>query len=159
MITTPFKKLRRNIKAFTLVEILVFTAIVSVFFVVAAGVSAFSLNVMKSNENKVYASHYAEEMIEWLRNQKEINWTTFKGRSPTSKCFVTLLNWPSGSACHTTGRSAHPLDGVFNRDVVLSNPSVVSEAGNVNVQVTVSWLDIGGVQRSVITKTVFAQFE
>ena len=76
-----------NRRGFTLIEVLVFTAIVSIFYVVAAAVSAYSLGVMKTNENKVYATHYADEVNEWLRNQKESDWTTFSAKSNQSYCF------------------------------------------------------------------------
>lgn len=142
-----------QVGGFTLIEILVFTALVSVFFVVAAAVSAFAINVMKSNENRLYATHYAEETLEWLRNEKEVDWVTFNTHI-SNWCMVSL-GWTSGGPCPTTGATSFQLSSKFNRDVSLSTDA----ASNVVALVTVSWKDISGITRSVITKTVFSQFE
>lgn len=149
-------------RGFTLIEILIFTAIVSVFFVVAAAVSAFSLGVMRNNENRVYATHYAEEAIEWLRNDKETTgWSTFSTRTGTWCLNSTLTNLASAqnSACPVSGASAYLLGSVdygrhFNREAVLT-----SVAGNISANVTVSWKDVGGNTLSVPVNTIFAQTE
>lgn len=149
-------------RGFTLIEILIFTAIVSVFFVVAAAVSAFSLGVMRNNENRVYATHYAEEAIEWLRNEKETTgWSTFSARTGTWCLNDTLTNLASAqnSTCPVTGSTAYLLGSVdygkhFNREAVLT-----SVAGNISANVTVSWKDVGGTTLSVPVNTIFAQTE
>lgn len=141
---------------FTLIEILVFTAIVSIFYVVAAAVSAFSLGVMKTNENKIYATHYADEAIEWMRGQKESDWTSFAARSSHSYCFnsATISSWPSTGACATSGATAYSLGGRFNRTVTLQN-----SASNIEVASTVTWIGISSQSQSVTVRTVFAQIE
>lgn len=155
----------RNTKyenAFTLIEILIFTAIVSVFFVVAAAVSAFSLGIMRTNENKIYATHYAEETIEWLRNEKETaGWTNFSTRVGNwcLNSTLTTLATSTNTACPVSGVTAYQLgsaeyDRNFNRNVVLSNVG-----GNIAAAVTVSWVDRGGSVLSVPVNTIFAQTE
>ncbi len=150
-------------KGFTLIEILIFTAIISVFFVVAAAVSAFSLRIMQTNENKVYATHYAEEATEWLLNEKETtDWLTFSGHLTTSNnyCLNALdLDWLSSTTCPTsTGDSNSYALGAeykkqFNRDVVLTDLG----AGSISASVTVSWKDTGGNILSVPIQTIYAQ--
>lgn len=143
---------------FTLIEILIFTAIVSVFFVVAVYVSAFSLSIMRTNENKLYATHYAEEASEWLLNQKDSSdWLIFSSNAG-SWC-MNSLGWTSGGACATSGDGAYTLGSEygreFNRDVVLSSLG----DGTIASSITVSWKDIGGNLLYVPIKTIYAQTE
>ena len=144
--------------AFTLIEILIFTAIISVFFVVAAAVSAFSLSVMRTNENRVYATHYAEEANEWLSNEKDTtDWITFSARAG-AYC-MNLLNWDTNSSCPESGAGAYTLGSEysrqFNRNIVLTELG----AGGISASITVSWKDIGGNTLSVPIKTIYTQTE
>lgn len=156
-------RFRRCQNGFTLVEILVFTAIVSVFFVVAAAVSAFSLNIMRTNENRLYATHYAEEAIEWVGNQKEtLDWTAFCGYAADSpgvtRCLNTLA-WAGVGACLETDYSlGATYSKHFNRNLLLTK-SAVDCSGNIAATVTVSWKDIGGNIRSVPVTTIYSQLE
>lgn len=146
---------------FTLIEILIFTAIVSVFFVVAVYVSSFSLSIMRTNENKIYAAHYAEEASEWLLNEKDsTDWIVFSGyaTSPNNSWCMNTLALTSG-ACPTSLAGSYTLgfeyNRQFNRDVVLSNLG----DGTISSSVTVSWKDIGGTLLYVPIKTIYAQTE
>lgn len=143
-------------EAFTLIEILIFTAIVSVFFVVSAAVSALSLNIMRTNENKIYATHYAEEAAEWILNEKDTtDWLTFIGRVGTY-CMnnVATIDWSTATSCgssYTLGTVTRP----FNREVVLTAPG----DGTISSIVTVTWKDASGNVLSVPIKSVYAQTE
>lgn len=145
--------------AFTLIEILIFTAIVSVFFVVAAAVSAFSLSVMRTNENRVYATHYAEEAREWLLNEKDTTeWVTFSANVGTW-CFDTLEWTGNTGACLTSGVGSYALGSEygrqFNRDVVLT----LLGDGSISASIIVSWNDANGNVLNVPIKTIYAQTE
>lgn len=151
---------------FTLIEILIFTAIVSVFFVVAAAVSVYSLNIMRTNENRIYATHYADEVDEWLRNEKETtDWTVFSARSaaaPGSNYCMNnnSLGWATNSACLSTDYSlGSEYKRQFNRDIVLANGTDASSNPIINSKVTVSWKGANGNIFSVPIITVFTQTE
>jgi len=144
-------------KGFTLIEILIFTSIVSVFFITAAAVSAFSLSIMRTNENRIYATHYAEEVSEWLLNEKDASdWPTFSGRVG-AWCMNTLA-WTSGS-CPISGAGSYALGAEysrqFNRDVVLT---AVGD-GTISSSITVSWRDTNNNLMSVPINTIYAQTE
>lgn len=140
-----------NQKGFSLVEILVFTSIVSVFFVVATTVATYSLTVMKSNENKIRATRAAEEIIDWLRGEKEANWTTFSARAG-SWCFNNTT--PSWDTADNNTCSQYSLQNMFKRDVSL----VPDVTGQIRVNVVVSWTE-GSATYSVPVNTVFAQIQ
>lgn len=146
-------------KAFTLIEILIFTAIVSVFFVVAAAITAVSLNIMRTNENKIYATHYAEEASEWILNEKDTTeWLTFSGHVTTSTtwCFNSnTFTWVGTTGTCGSYALGTEYGRAFKRDVVLA----ILGDGSVSSTVTVSWADTGGTVRSVPIKTIYAQTE
>ena len=70
-------------KSFSLIEILVVTSILSIFFVVTVSVLVVVLRNMKINEHKIYATHYVGQLEDWLRTQKELDLVDFSSRSGT----------------------------------------------------------------------------
>ncbi|OGK18344.1 hypothetical protein A3G67_03565 [Candidatus Roizmanbacteria bacterium RIFCSPLOWO2_12_FULL_40_12] len=141
-------------RGFSLVEVLVFVSVLAVFFVVAAAISSVSLRVSKSNENKLRATHYAEELTEWLRGRKEEDWDAFLKNRQGTWCFnnTPLTNWPSSGTC----LSSSYLDTIFKREAVISDP--VPNDDQLNVSVTVSWSEAANTF-NVPLKTVFSRFE
>lgn len=147
-------------KAFSLIEVLVFVTVIAIFFVVAAAVSSFSLQVSRANENKILATRYAEELTEWLRGEKEADWNVFKTKLG-NWCFNTspLVSWPSlQGACAPSDFDLkdNNLNKVFKRDLVISDP--VPNDNQLSVNITVSWQD-GQNSFNVPVKTVFSRFE
>ena len=147
---------------FSMVEVLVFVSVVAMFFVVAATISSFSLQIAKSNENKILATRYAEELIEWLRGEKEVDWEQFKentipNATAENYCFYEKTfgnNWNNTSKLNTTC-SGFELSSVFNRDLTITP---TSDSNQVNIAVTVSWRD-GPNTFTVPVRTVFSRFE
>ena len=141
-------------KGFSLIEVLIFVSILSVFFVIAASVTVVSVRNMKINEHKILATHYAEELVEWLRNQKEADWTTFSARSSGNYCFNESpidTTWVVAGECTDYG-----LSGMFNRDLTFS--TVGSPVAQVNVKIIVSWHELGNSYQVPLT-TVFTRWE
>lgn len=143
--------------AFSLIEVLVFISILSVFFVVAMVVVTTSLRNMKVSEHKILAARYAEEGIEWIRSEKErIGWDTFTSLdsiSGTTYC-LNSLEWISGTC--TTYALGNPV--FFKREVVITNegsPATIQ----VNAVVTVKWLETGGVVYQVPIREVYRIWE
>ena len=147
---------------FSMVEVLVFVSVVAMFFVVAAAISSFSLQIAKSNENKILATRYAEELLEWLRGEKEVDWEQFKENTipdDTTKnyCFYEKTfgsNWNNTSKLNAAC-SGFELGSVFNRDLTVTP---TSDSNQVSINVTVSWRD-GPNTFTVPVKTVFSRFE
>lgn len=67
----------KHIKGFSLIEILIFVTVTSIFFVTAIAIATASLRNMKINEHKILATKYEEELYEWLTSEKEIAWKDF----------------------------------------------------------------------------------
>lgn len=157
--------MKKNTKSdgFSLVEVLVFVSVVALFFVTAALISSFSLRISKSNETKILGTRYAEELLEWLRGEKEADWEAFTDRItcyPTVPCsenwcfdetpIANTDGWQTRASCQT-----YDLQNTFKRDLVLST---TSDPNQINVVINVSWLE-GDSEVTIPIKTVFSRFE
>lgn len=141
-------------QAFGLMEVVVFVGIISVFFVVAASLATRTLQLTKLQEHKIIATRHAQEVVEWLKGEKEISANGFLERATaTGKtyCINTTLShaftsdWRAGQTspglctAYDGVRKAEPLPGeppltetaeeikarIYKREVTLtSKPSV-----------------------------------
>lgn len=147
---------KKNNKAFSLIEVLIFVSVITIFFVVSVSVTTVSLRNMKINEHKIKAAHYAEELVEWIRSYKEIDWLSFTSKvdndnsdgscEALSYCFNTLDNdfshagiWPAAGQCTTTG--LNPV--IYKREVTLKPESACGGTLNqIHVRVDVRWSEL-----------------
>lgn len=162
------KKKEITIKAFSLIEVLIFTTILSLFFVVAVSVLTVSIRASKLNEHKIYAKHYADELYEWLISEKEKNWGgnstdqstfTFKASQDTGEyCFQSspISGW---SAPITTSVNDCPnsLHGIFRRYAIFQ-PYTVSPTNpyidRVKITIEVQWEELGKTYTVPITSVL-----
>ena len=143
-------------KGFSLVEVLVFVTILSLFFVAAMAVTTYSLKNMKNQEYKIIASHLAEEGMEWVKSEKEGDWTDFSSKDTgagTTYCLKDL-NWDSPDPC-----ADYPLGtpAIFKREIEIDNQAG-SPVSSIDVQITVSWTE-GTTIFQVPVKTVLNIWE
>ena len=144
----------KNLKGFSLVEVLVFVTVLGLFFVAAISVTTFNLKSMKIQEHKILAVRYAEEVVEWVRQEKEDDWTTFITRDstgPTTYCLNDYPDWSTASTCNN-----YNLGTMYKRELLIRNSG--SPVSQVETTVTVSWEDMG-TNLSVPIKTVFKLLE
>jgi len=142
-------------KSFSLVEVLIFVSILSVFFVIAASMTITSIRNNEVNQHKILGTRYAEELLEWLKSEKEVDWKTFYNRVPTepssvSYCFNEGLNWSFSNDCGTS----YTLDGIFRRWAVLQQYG----SDQMKIAVTVQWREYGNTY-SIPINTVFSVWE
>lgn len=92
----------KTTKGFSLVEILIFIAILSVVLVASVSVTTFFFKTTSVNQHKILASHYADEALEWIKSEKETDWNIFINRGSlngSTYCLVTL-NWSTPGTCN-----------------------------------------------------------
>lgn len=173
------KKLNIN-NGFSLIEVLIFVSVFSLFFVMAAAVMTTSLKITKQNQDKILATHYAEDLQEWLEAEKNINWggavcnscaitsksgfTEIITQTPgtNSFCFnditlhdnTTVNGWPplGVSNCQMT------MGGRYRRIATFSASVVDNFVNQVNVTISVDWMD-GGHVKSVPLQSAFSIWE
>ena len=138
-------------KAFSLIEVLVFITILSLFFISAVTVTIFNLRNMKIQEHKILATRYAEEGNEWLKQEKEDDWQVFTTHTGTNYC-LNSLNWTSGlCGTHSLGTPAF-----LKRDLIITNSG--SPVDRITTNLTVSWLE-NEVEQKIVLKSVFNLLE
>ncbi|PIU36904.1 hypothetical protein CO005_00505 [Candidatus Roizmanbacteria bacterium CG_4_8_14_3_um_filter_34_9] len=141
----------KKFTGFTLIEVLVFVTVLSLFFISAVTITTFSLRNLKIQEHKIIATRYAEESSEWVKQEKEDDWQVFASHNGTNYC-LNSLSWTNG-LCSTYSLGT---PGFFKRDLILSisgNPT-----DKITTVLTVSWLE-NGVNQNVILKSVYNLWE
>lgn len=143
---------------FTLLETIIFIFMISLIFVSLVYASALSTRNNRRTSQKIIATHYAEELREWLRGQKESDWPGFLSKASAggiTYCFNSNLStWPAASSCSLV----YSLNNNYLRETTLI--SLTDGAGNAQVRalITVSFKD----GKNVITSkdnALFAPWE
>jgi prepilin-type N-terminal cleavage/methylation domain len=146
-----------NKKSFSLIEVLVFVSILSVFFVAALTVSVYYLRMTKSQQYKIIATHLAEEAVEWLKSEKESDWLQFVSYDTSTsyqgtKYCLKNLNWSTDNPCPETS-------AIFKRELLIKNIGNPGDpVSQVEADITVSWLENNG-ENKVSLKTVLTVLE
>jgi len=154
--------MKKNSRGFSLIEILIFTSIFSLFFITVAGVVSISLMNMKINEHKIIATRYAQQAIEWLTAEKEDDWVVFTNRdtqgdsNPTTYC-IGSLNWTQQRSCINPD-DLFGTPGIYIREMEITD-ILADPVTQVNVTVTVSWQEAGGLTYSVPVNSVLSVWE
>lgn len=144
-------------KSFSLIEVLVFTAVLGLFFVAAMSVTTYNLKSMKIQEHKILATRFAEEGIEWVKEEKESDWSAFSGYdtvgSGTTYC-LNGLDWTTPTTCGDVYALGSPA--FFKRELLITNSG--APVDQVSVKITVNWKE-GTQNFSVPIKAVFKLLE
>jgi type II secretory pathway pseudopilin PulG len=148
----------RNFGGFSLVEVLVFTAVLGLFFMAAMSVTTYNLKAMKTQEHKILATRYAEEGIEWVKEEKENDWTTFIARGTSGGKTYCLNNleddWSTLGDCGSSYNLGSPP--FFIRKLLITNSG--SPVNQVDALITVVWEE-GSNNPNIQIKSVFKLLE
>ena len=122
---------RHKQSGFTLIEVLVFTAIASIVLVVLVSVSITIMRQSQIAMHKVYAAHFSFEATEWLRLQKELGWQPFYDtvQSPTGKIFcantgLAITDTLSSALTVVSDSASCPFAGVSYADTTNVSPRI-----------------------------------
>jgi len=128
---------KTNLKksGFTLIEILIVVSILTVFFTAAISVAIINLQNLKSSENKILATRYGEELIEWLRGEKEADWEDFIDKTGVW-CFKNepITQWPTNNEC---GDDDKITNTVFTRQA-----EIKYNASSISVEINITWVEV-----------------
>ncbi|OGM13703.1 hypothetical protein A3A76_02585 [Candidatus Woesebacteria bacterium RIFCSPLOWO2_01_FULL_39_23] len=143
-----------SVRGQSMVEVVFAIGIAAIILTTVVSVSVSSVRNSTFSKLNSQANRYAQDLSEWLRRQRDLDWATFKAKANTTGityCFKTPnpTAWPASGVC---GSSDFMTGTKFIRQAKLSLPStdplVLSE-------VTVSWTDSQGTHSVVsITKLV-----
>ena len=154
--------IKKFTKGFSLVEVMVFVSILGVFFITAISVSIYTLRDMRTSQNRVFATKYAQDMVEWLKSEKETNWDTFYNNATamngTCKQFNKAdIDWVNIADCTSGPRESIGVIndlGIFTRKVTFTT----NASPSVKVHVDVIWSD-SRQSYSVPLDTVFVPWQ
>jgi hypothetical protein len=134
-------------KGLSLVEVLVASSIIIVFFMALVGIYNIYLKISKTNIYSIKAGYLAEEGIEAIKSLRDISWNN--NIAPLSVNTDLFLDFSGGRWVSTSTNTY--IDGMFERKINIStvnrDPStgdILTSGGSLDagtrlVTVTVSW--------------------
>ncbi|MFA6533002.1 MAG: type II secretion system protein [Patescibacteria group bacterium] len=149
----------KKFQGFSLVEVLVFISVLGLFFTAAMSVTTFNLRNMKIQEHKILATRYAEEGLEWVKDEKETDWSTFITHDTSGTGTMYCLNsledgWGILGDCGESYSLGSPP--FFFRNLLIKNTG--NPVDQVDVTTTVTWKE-GTDIKNVQIKSVFKLLE
>lgn len=134
------KKISSNLslsRGQTLVELLTALAIAVIVIVAIIALSTKALSNINFSRNQSDANHYANELSEWMRSERDTSWSSFSSRTGT-RCFRTL-SWGGGGNCSSG-------DVISGTQLLRSATLTLGGAQNdeMTISITVSWTDNQG---------------
>lgn len=129
-------------KGQSMFEVLVAIFIITLITVGVVVVSTTSVANATFSRNGTQAGRYAQEAIEWLRDEEAINTTLFKTRIAQSVYCLNNLAWGNTGICGS-GEEVVGSNGVFKREVTLTT-SVINTKNIIQATVKVYWVDSKG---------------
>lgn len=139
---------------FSLIEVLIFSVLFSMVFLGVTSAMISSLRNTKQSQRRIMATYYAGELKDWLKGQKELNFSNFP-KSGT-QCFNTspIASWGVTGSCGSSFTLGQGSDIVFKRYVTFTNGT----STQVNVNITVEWNE-GNVVTTLPLNTRFTSWE
>ena len=148
----------RNIRGFSLIEVLVFITIISMFFITAVTITVFSLKNSKTQQYRILATRFAEEGMEWVKQEKEDNWQALALHDDSGGPGVTFclnsLDWNTQTDCNGIYSLGPP--NIFKRALIITNSG--NPVDSITVNLTVSWLE-NSFEQKIILKSVLNLWE
>lgn len=104
-------------RGFSLIEVLVFSSVLSVALIAIIGTSAYSSLLLNNACYRIVASRYSEELAEWFKYQREYyGYSQISEKADNTYCFNTdILDWQGSGVC-----SSYGLDNIFKREATLT---------------------------------------
>lgn len=161
---------RQSQQAFTLLEVMIFTAILSIVLVSTAAFVTRLIYNLKINEHKIYANHYANEVQEWLSSEREVGWNNLSSKSSSSGRTYCLNNnignaftittltpapCPTGTSGYTgiNGSSASQPK-IYKRELILQT---LGTGNTIKAEINVSWYE-ASVQYSQNVESIYTSY-
>lgn len=136
-------------KSFSLIEVLVFVTILSLFLITAASIITVSIRQNTLKVNMLKAIHHNDQLFDWIQTEKEIDWNLFVALADSvgkTYCFTdTTFLW-SIAVCD------YDLDSTFKRYATLK--TVGSPVSQVEVTIYTDWREAGAIHSTKL-HTVF----
>jgi type II secretory pathway pseudopilin PulG len=145
--------LLKTTKGFSLIEVLIFVTILSLFLITAAAIITATIRQNSLKVNMLKATHYNEELLEWIKSERDIDWNTFVSYGDSvgkTYCFTSEdISWSMASC-------SYDLAGMFKRYGIIK--TIGSPVSQVEVTVYTEWQE-GGNINSTNLHTIYTIWE
>lgn len=129
-----------NEKGQSLFEVVVALAVITLIIVAIVSLASNSIRNSDFSRDKTLATRYSQEASEWLRGQRDTNFTTFANNALTTTwCFQTLT-WTSVGPCGVS----QVISGTQFRREGYFNTSQLGGKTVIQATVRVYWSDATG---------------
>ena len=126
----------------SLFEVVLALGMATLIMVALVALASSSIKNSGYAKNKTYATRHTQEVMEWLRGQRDGDWDVFSANlnfcptPPHVQCLETLV-WGNCGTCSDT----EFIDTIFKREVSFSD----IEVDSVTVEITTYWTDSQGI--------------
>jgi Tfp pilus assembly protein PilV len=136
----------RNTKGQSLYEVLLAVAVATLILIAVVSLATVSIRNTSYSRNQTLAARYAQEAVEWLREERDTDWIAFESRAGGVLWCLnsTPPDWGASGGCVNTTIANTP----FGREVLLED---TADPEVVQATVTISWEDARGTH---VTRTV-----
>ena len=133
----------KNESGQSLFEIILALAITTLITVALVALTATSIRNTTFSKNKTLASRYSQEATEWLRGERDADFSAFETRALTPLYCFPSLSWSAASigACSSGQEIANTP---FRREISFSS-SLVNGKTLIQASVRVYWSDAQGL--------------
>lgn len=135
----------------SLFEVVVAVAVSALIMVSLVSLVSNSIQNASFSRNKGIAGTYAQAATEWLRGQRDSDITTFSTNVQTPVWCLKDLSWTPSQSGSCDGEADQISGTPFSREVTFNLSTVNDSNGAVKdiieVDVTVSWTDSGGIHQ------------
>lgn len=144
------RKVKSGQSLFEVVFSIGISALIITAIVILAG-NAISNSTF--SKNKALAGRFAQETVEWLRGQRDMDWDEFAARAATPTWCLPSLDWAFAKVgiCEDTDTTSSNSN--FKRELNF----ITVDVGNIESKVKVYWRDAQGLHE-VSTVTNFTDW-
>lgn len=136
--------MKYNIKGQSLFEVMFAVAVASIIMMSVVALTKQTISGSDFSKNNALASRYAQEATDWIREERDNDWTAFFNRASTNPTLcLEALAWGGAPPCpDITGTQ-------FNRSVTLTQVDLDATLGDesVEAEVVVTWSDGKGMHQ------------
>lgn len=130
---------------FSLIEVIIFTSILSIIFVAAASIMTYTMKQNSVQIDKLYATHHNDELNEWIRGEREVGWSEFTTYAlagyPDASIYCFSDESPQWTAAiNSVNDCAFSLNEKFRRYAVIK-ASNSSPTTRIEVTINTDWMD------------------
>jgi len=128
----------------TLVEVVLAIAVAVLVIAGLARIATISIRNAVFARTQAQATHYTSQAGEWLRAERDSDWTTFAARATSdgSTYCLTNLTWDSGNCTSADGT----IDNRFVREATLT----LISASQIQIAVSTTWTDSIGAHAATV---------